>query len=273
MNITINKNTDDGVLKLARLGMFAKGAIYCILGVLTTLAAFNIGGQTAGKSDALKFLYEQPFGKILLAILTVGLLGYVVWRFVQAIKDPENAGDDTKGIMTRIGYAASGVFYGFLTFEAAKMLFRGGSSGSSDSKNQELVGQLLDKPFGQILVGIVAVVFIGKAIYQFYRAYSGSFTKKVRDSNLQQDVKNLVRKAGVAGYTARGVVIGIIGYFFLKAAIQANPGQAQGSEGAFKFIESSPFGPYLLAIVAIGLVCYGVFMFVKARYRVMPSSL
>lgn len=190
------------------------------------MAAFNIGGQTTGKSDTLKFLYEQPYGKILLGLLAFGLLGYVIWRSVQAIKDPENVGDDKKGIAQRIGYGASGIIYGALTFQAIKMLFQGGSSGGGGNQNQEIVSQLLYKPFGQILVGIVAVVFIGKAIYQFYRAYSGNFTKKVKSSSLNHEVKEIVRKTGVAGYTARGVVIAIIGYFFLRAAIEANPGEA-----------------------------------------------
>lgn len=273
MDLTLNKDADEGIVKMARVGMAAKGAVYCILGVLTTLAAFNIGGQKAGKSDTLKFLYQQPFGKILLALLALGLLSYVIWRFIQAIKDPENVGNDKKGIATRIGYAASGVIYGALTYEAVRMLFTNGSGGSGGNGNQELVSSLLTKPFGQILVGIVAAIFIGKAIYQFYRAFSGKFNKKVQDSNLQHDVKKVVRKAGIAGYIARGVVIGIVGFLFLKAAIQANPDHAQSSEGAFQFIESSPYGPYLLALVALGLVCYGIFMFIKARYRVMPSSI
>lgn len=273
MDLTISTNTDDRIRKMARFGMIAKGVVYCILGFLTIMAAFNAGGQTAGKSDTLKFLYQQPFGKILLGIVALGLLCYVAWRFIQAIKDPENAGNGKKGAMKRTGYAASGIFYGFLIVEAIQMLFQGGSGSGGGNKNQELVSQLLNKPFGQILVSIVAVIFMGKAIYQFYRAFSGNFSKKVQSSNLQHDVKNIVRKAGLAGYTARGIVIGIIGFFFLKAAIQANPEQAQGSEGAFKFIEDSPFGPYLLAIVALGLICYGVFMFIKARYRIFPDSI
>ncbi len=267
------KDTDEGIKKLARFGMFAKGAVYVLLGGLTTLAAFNMGGQKAGKSESLKFLYEQPFGKILLGLLAIGLLGYVIWKFVQAFRDPENKGDDKKAIATRIGYGFSGLFYGFLAFEAIKILVQGGSSGGGGGKRQELVGQLLSQPFGQILVGIIAVAIIGKAIFQLYRAYSGSFAKEVDKSNLDHKVKETVRKAGVAGFTARGVVAGIIGYLFLKAAIQSNPNQAQGTEGAFEFLQSSPYGPYLLAAVAIGLVCYGVFMFIKARYKVMPSNI
>ncbi|MEQ9443300.1 MAG: DUF1206 domain-containing protein [Cyclobacteriaceae bacterium] len=275
MNVTLDQSKDEGIRKIARFGMFAKGAVYVILGVLTAMAAFGAGGEKAGKSDSLQFVREQPFGKVLLAILALGLISYVVWRFIQAIRDPENKGNDKSGIATRIGYAASGVLYGLFAFEAIRMLFSGGSSGSSGGNSQEtLVSTLLGQPFGQILVGIVAMVFFGKAAYQIQRAITGKFAKKIQDSELNYRVKDTLRKAGFVGYIARGIVIAIIGYLFLRAAIEANPDQAGGTEQAFQFIEaSSTWGTILLGIIAIGLACYGVFMFVKARYKVLPSSI
>lgn len=276
MNVTLDQSKDEGLKKIARFGMFAKGAVYVILGVLTAMAAFGQGGQTAGKSDSLQFVYQQPFGKILLGILALGLISYVVWRFIQAFRDPENKGSDKSGIATRIGYASSGVLYGLIAFEAVRMVFSGGSSGGGGGGNQQetLVSTLLGQPFGQILVGIVAVVFFGKAAYQIYRAVSGKFAKKIQDSELDHRVKDTLRKAGFVGYIARGIVIGIIGYLFLRAAIEANPNQAGGTVEAFQFIQTnSAWGTIMLGIIAIGLACYGVFMFVKARYRVLPSSI
>lgn len=274
MNVTLDQTKDESVRKIARIGMFAKGVVYVILGVLTAMYAFGSGGQKAGKDSALQFVYQQPFGKVLLALLAIGLICYVVWRFIQAFRDPENKGDDKSGIGTRIGYAASGVLYGVFAFEAIRMLFSNGSSGGGGDQKETIVSMLLGQPFGQILVGIVAVVFFGKAIYQIYRAVSGKFAKKVQDSELDHRVKDILRKAGYVGYIARGIVIGIIGYFFLRAAIEANPNEAGGTQQAFDFIQSSTaWGTILLGIIAIGLACYGVFMFVKARYRVLPSSI
>jgi len=274
MNVTLDQTKDESVRKIARVGMFAKGVVYVILGLLTAIYAFGSGGQKAGKDSALQFVYQQPFGKILLAILAAGLICYVVWRFIQAFRDPENKGDDKSGIGTRIAYAASGVIYGVFAFEAIRMLFSSGSSGGGGNQKETIVSTLLGQPFGQILVGIVAVVFFGKAIYQIYRAVSGKFAKKVQDSELDHRVKDTLRKAGYVGYIARGIVIGIIGYFFLQAAIEANPNEAGGTQQAFDFIQSSTaWGTILLGIIAIGLACYGVFMFVKARYRVLPSSI
>lgn len=280
MNVTLDavKDQDQNIMKFARFGMFAKGTVYVILGVLTAMAAFNVGGgQTTGKSGALEFVYSQPFGKFLLAIVALGLLGYVVWRWIQAFKDPEaQASDDgKKRAVKRISYFISGLAYGFIAFEAGRMVFtNGGSSGGGgSSQKQSLVAQILEWPAGQWIIGLIALIFFGKAIYQFYRSLSGEFAKKVQDSELDQRVKSTLRKAGMAGYLARGVVVGVIAYFFLKAALQSNAGQVEGTKGAFQFISSMTAGPWLLGIVAIGLACYGVFMFVKARYRVMPSSI
>lgn len=280
MNVTLDavKDQNKNVMKFARFGMFAKGTVYVILGVLTAMAAFNVGGgQTTGKSGALEFVYGQPFGKFLLAIVALGLLGYVVWRWIQAFKDPEaDASDDgKKRAVKRISYFISGLVYGFIAFEAGRMVFTGGGSsgGGGSSQKQSLVAQILEWPAGQWIIGLIALIFFGKAIYQFYRALSGEFAKKVQDSELDQRVKSTLRKAGMVGYLARGVVISVIGYFFMKAALQSNSEQVEGTKGAFQFISSMTAGPWLLGIVAIGLACYGVFMFVKARYRVMPSSI
>jgi len=279
MNVTLNsiKNQDDKIIKLARFGMFAKGTVYIILGVLTAMAAFNVGGgQTTGKSGALEFIYSQPFGKILLGVVALGLFGYVVWRWVQAFKDPEadSSDDGKKRGLQRVGYFFSGLAYGFIAFEAARMIFSGGSSsGGGNGQKQSLVAQILDWPGGQWIIGIIAAIFFAKAIYQVYRALSGEFDKKVRNSNLDNRVKEVLHKAGLVGYLARGVVISVIGYFFLQAALQSNPNQVKGTKGAFQFISDMAAGPWLLGIVAIGLACYGVFMFVKAKYRVMPSSI
>ncbi len=273
MSNTVNQKKDETIEKIARLGIGAKGAVYLILGVLTAMAAFNEGGQKAGQGDALKFLYEQPFGKVMLAFLTLGLIGYVIWRFIQALRDPEGEGEDKKAIIKRIGYAVSGVLYGLLAFEAIRLLMNSGSSGGSGDGQKQMVSTLLEQPFGQILVGAVALAVLGKGIYQIYSAYSGKFKEKVESTGLDARAQNLVMKVGKAGFVARGIVIGIIAYTLMRAAVQANASQAQGTEGAFSFIQSSSYGSILLGIVAIGLACYGVFQIVKARYRVMPSNM
>ncbi|GEO03277.1 membrane protein [Adhaeribacter aerolatus] len=257
----------------ARFGMAAKGVVYSLVGALAFMAAFEINGnseQGAGKQGVFQFILEQPFGKILLGIVTLGLVCYTIWRFIQAFMDSESKGADAKGIGKRIGYAFSGVIYGSLAFYAAKLVLGSGSSSGGGDSRQTLAGKLLEQPFGQWLVGIVAIVTMGMGLYQIYKAISGKYLKNVQTASIKSEIKDMLMKAGKVGYIARGIVWGIIGFLFLKAAMNSNAQEAGGTSSAFQFLEQS-YGSILLGAIAIGLVCYGVFMFVRARYEVINT--
>ncbi len=251
--------------KFARFGISAKGFVYCLIGGLTLAAAFGMGGKKTDTGGVLTTLSEQPFGQALLGITALGLLGFVFWRLYQAIVDPEDVGNDLNGVFTRIAYSVSAIFYGALAFTAVRMIFSGGS-GNSGGGRESTVSTLLSKPYGQILVGLLGAIFLGKAIFQFYRAYSGKFKKKVQAAELDNRAEQLVLNTGYVGYTARGIVMGVISYLTFHAAFTANSSEAGGTKEAFSFLQNE-FGTFILAIIAAGLFAYGFFMFVKARYR------
>lgn len=251
--------------KFARFGIATKGLVYILIGGLTALAAFGRGGQTTDSSGVLAFLGSQAYGKVLLIVTAIGLTGYVFFRFYQAIKDPEARGTGTRGIVIRLGYAGSGVFYGLLAFSAISTVMGSGSSGKS---NESMIGMLLSKPFGQVLVGLVAVILFGKALYQFYKAYSGKHGEQVTASGLDSRTRNMVFKAGKIGYTSRGLVIGIVAVLTFRAAFTANSGAGGGTKEAFSLMQNE-FGSVVLGIIALGLLVYGMFMLVKARYKRM----
>merc|ERR1711916_144304 len=112
-------------------GIATKGVVYFLAGILTTMAAIGAGGQKTDSKGVFSFIQNQAFGQVLLAIIALGLAGYVFWRLYQAIADPENIGDDAKGTFTRLGYAISGIVYGTLTYTAVKMITETGSSGGN----------------------------------------------------------------------------------------------------------------------------------------------
>lgn len=260
------------VENFAKAGLTAKGIVYCLVGIIAFMAAFELGGQStksADRSSVFQFILDQPFGKILLGIVALGLLCYVIWRFIQAIQDTDGKGSDAKGIFKRLRYAFSGVVYGALAFLAAKMALGNGGSGGSDSR-QTLASELLQQPFGQWLAGIVAVGIIIAGLYQIYYGYSEKYKKQIRSTGLKSDIEDKMIRAGMAGFIARGIVWLVIGYMFLQAALQSNSQQAGGSSKAFAFLEEASYGSYLLGAVALGLICYGVFMFMRAKY--MPIT-
>lgn len=253
----------------AKIGLSAKGLVYCLSGLLALAAALNFGGSasSAGKQQVFGFIEDQPFGKWLLLAVAIGLVCYTAWRWIQAFKDTEDKGTDKEGLAQRFAYFFSGLVYAALGVYAFNRFFGSGGGGNGQ---QDLVTRALQQPFGQWLVGIAAAIMIGIGFYQIYRAFSGKYKKYVKQG-LHHDAAGWISKIGVAGYTARGIVWLILGWLFIKAAVRSNAKEAGGSDAAFQWLEDSAYGAYLLGAVALGLICYGLFMFLRAKYQAIHT--
>lgn len=256
---------------LARLGYATKGVVYAVIGVLAVMMAVGAGGASTNSRGALQIIAEQPFGRILVGVTALGLLGYALWRFVQAVHDPEGKGSDVKGIIQRLGYGVSGIVYVGLTVVAARLALTGGGGGGGDSQ-QAWTAQLLAQPFGQWLVGILGAVVIGVGLYHFYQAYKATFMKEYKTGEMSATERRGAKRCGQFGLVARGVTFGIIGGFLITAAVQADASEARGVAGALTTLAYQPYGPWLLGAVALGLIAYSVFCFSQARYRHLPTG-
>ncbi len=259
----------DWVVWLGRFGYAAKGVVYVVIGALAVQVAIGSGGETTGPSGALNSIARQSYGQILLILVAVGLFGYALWRLSQAWIDPEDEGHDAKGIIKRIGYAISGVIYGFLGIEAVRIVMgsSSGSGGGGEQQAEDWTARLLAQPFGQWLVAIVGVIMIGTGLYQGYRAYSAKFKQKLKLNEMSVTEQTWAVRSGCLGFAARGVVYLLLGGFLIQAALTSNPEEAGGIGQALRELVQQPYGPWLLGLVAAGLVAYGFFCFVLARYR------
>lgn len=264
INITEIKR-DKGITALARAGLIAKGFVYAVSGLLALMAAFHIGGESSEDADrtgVLYYLYEASYGKWLLPVLAVGLLCYSIWRFIEAWHYTKGSDSDWKKVAR---YILSGLAYLVVAFTAVKIVLHKDEKGG-DSQ-QAFAGEILSKPFGQWLLGIAALIIAGIGIYQVYYGLSEKYRKHVQNMNLHTKHANLMLAAGKIGYVARGIVWLIIGYLMMQAALAASSAQAGDSGEAFSFVEGSPMGKYLLAALGVGLIGYGCFNFIRARYE------
>ena len=255
---------------LARLGYAAKGIVYLIIGWLAVQLVIGAGGKTTDQRGALQTIYEQPFGKLLLALVVIGLLGFAIWCFLQAWFDTEGKGSDIKGIIGRLGYAVTGVTYAILAFGAFQLVAGMGTSSttkSTTSSTQDVTAQLLKHSWGVAVVVILGLIVIGVACYMFAKAYTAKFQRRLLLTGLSAQLRRGVVFLGRFGYAALSVVFSIIGIFLIVAAVQHNPHEAKGLDAALQTLIQQPFGPFLLGIVALGLIAYGVYSFVEARYR------
>ncbi|OBX24576.1 uncharacterized protein DUF1206 [Gelidibacter algens] len=245
---------------IARIGLSAIGFVYVLVGVLTAMAALNLGGQKTGTKGAIGFLSNQPLGKTLLAIIALGLLCYVFWRMYQTIFDSRNLGTGVKALFTRAGYFTGGLFYGSLAFLAIKLFF-----GSGQDQNQDVIVGLLNSKYGSSVAVILGLILAGKSVFEIYFVLSNQFKKNVHSSEIPEKAKNLLLKFGVIGHGARSVVFGIMSFLTIRAGFTARNEDLSTVTDAFQFLKYE-FGAFVLGFVAVGFICYGLYMFVKARY-------
>ncbi len=251
--------------RFASFGIATKGVVYFIIGILTAMTAFGYGGKKSDSTTVLDFLFSQSYGKFILIVLAIGLLGYVFWRWYQAIANPNDIDDNAKGVIKRVAYFISGILYGSLAYTAVKMVV-----GNDSQSGSSFFSKLFNSDYATVSTVVIGLVFIGKGIYEFYQGYSGKFKDEVEAAGLDHKAQDYVMKAGKIGYTSRGLVAGILGFLFVKAGL-ANNAQQLSKTDAFSFIQDE-FGSIVMGIVALGLVGYGIFMIVKAKYSSLVVS-
>jgi|SRR5579864_39795 len=250
----------DGFEWLSRAGFVARGLVYGIIGILAVKLALGSGGQSASQKGALQAIAHQPFGHFLLLLVAIGLAGYSLWRLTRAILGHGPEGSDSG--FDRVAAAASGIVYAGLCALAVEILL--GSSGSSSSGNAKGV---FGWPAGVWLVGIAGAVLIAVGLYQGYRGVSHDFLEDSKTEEMSPGVRSWIKWIGAFGYLSRMVVFGLVGVFLIKASIDYNPSKAVGLDGALARLRDSAYGPYMLGVVATGLIAFGLYSLSDARYR------
>lgn len=247
---------------LARFGYAAKGVVYLLAGGLSARAAFGLGGRTVDKSEALLAVVGGPVGQLILALIGLGLIGYVLLRFAQALLDPERKGAGAQGIAIRAGYLMSGLVYAGLALSALRLALGAGSQGDS---LQRRVAWIFGLPLGRWLVGVAGLVLLGVGLWQIYQAYSADFSEHLRWADMNAIEQTAARRLGQAGLAARGIVAGLIGGFAVQAALAFDAAKVRESGGALQAL-AEPLGPWAAGVVAVGLAAYGLYMLVVAWY-------
>lgn len=247
---------------LARAGLVARGVVYGLIGVLALELAFGEGGKATDQQGALQTIAHQSFGKLLLILLAIGLGGYALWRLIRAAVG--HGAEQRDSTFERISSLDSGIAYGLLCIAAVQILTS--SSGGSESTKQT-TGGVLAWTGGTVLVGVAGAILIGVAIYQAYKGLAKKFLEDAKTGEMSEGVEKAYTALGVFGHVARAVVFALIGYGLVKAALDYNSKEAIGLDGALRELAHASYGPVLLGLVAAGLIGFGAYSIVDARYR------
>lgn len=254
---------------LARAGYATRGALYVIIGGLAALLAFGYGGQATDTKGALLSLYRQPFGALLLGLSAVGLASYAAFLLCRAALDPEREAHGRKAPFQRAWWGIMALVHLALSVWAASMVL-GTGSGTHDGDEQArgLTAALLAwRPLGPWLVAGVGLGFVVGAGYNLYCAYIAKLDEALDLSRLRPTARRWVVGASRFGIAARACVALVTGGFFVLAAVRSNPNEAKGFADSLGALRAMPFGPYLFAGVALGLVAFGAYELIQARYR------
>ncbi len=270
-----------GIVTFARLGWVAKGIVYLLLGVIAIPIAQEGTGQDDGgtgqnqasQTGAVARIADSSFGVLALWVIAIGLMLYVVWRLISIALPADNS---AKAWLTRIGYAISAIVYASLAWTAISYARAGGSSGeggSEDSRIEKLTAEWLQKTAGQWLIGIVGVAVICIGLAFIYRGIKADFRKELEPGGVGPISHETIVTLGRIGWVGRGVMMGIVGWFLTRAAINFRPDEAKGIDGALREATASGLGRGLVWVVAIGLAVYGIYCVVSApRERLRGSD-
>ena len=249
---------------LLRFGFVVRGIIYVLPGIFALRLAIGPHGAAIPPTGAIALIGHQPYGKVLLFLVAVGLAGYALWGVIRAVLDPLRRGHSPAGIANRLGFGLSALAHVVLLVATIRYL---GGTVPQSTTSQSWVAFLAANPYGPWLLGIVGVAWtVGAGLSQIVAGWRGSFEDDLEAERMGPGVHRWGVLLGRVGVMVRGAVFTIVGAFLVATAFHANPHDAQGMDGALLGLQRQPYGRWLLAVAALGIIAFGLFSLLCARW-------
>ena len=273
--LRVGGSNDDRVETVGRVALATQGLLYVIMGILALQVAAGDHSAEPSQRGALEAVVRQPFGKALLVVVLVGLVAHALWRIVLAIRGEPGPDDDAGSLAKRLGNVGRAAIYIGFIVAGVKLLSDAGSSssggggggGSGGDTAQKGTAQVLDLPGGTALVVIAGLAIIGAGVWNVVKGLGRKFEDDLSLGSLDESRRKAVVTSGTIGYAARGVVFGMVGVFLVQAGLTHDPDKTKGLDGALLEVAEADYGPWLLGLLAAGLILFGLYRMLDGRYR------
>ena len=251
-----------------RLGLVAYGLVHLVVAFLAVQLALGDREGKVSTTGALAEIAQQPFGQTLLWIIAIGLFVLVLWRLAEAILGDrsEQHGEIEWG--HRIGSLLKAAVYGVLGFSA----FQVATSDDSGSKGQggggsSMTGTVMGWPGGQWLIALVGLGVVAYGLFQVWTGFSDKHAEKLEAEGKSGETGKAFLLFGKIGYCAKGAALILVGAIIAWAGVQHDTKESNtGLDQALSSLLDEPFGPWLVGLIGLGLACYGLFCFARARH-------
>ncbi|MDQ3394344.1 MAG: DUF1206 domain-containing protein [Bacteroidota bacterium] len=256
------KNIKKIIHYLPVYGCIATGIIYFAVGVIAILSFLRIKHGGADESSLMEYLNDFLVGNILVWVILLGTVSYIMWRIYESIKDPYNYGKSAMGLAKRGGIALSSIADVLIAFTAIQVKLGTGNiqEDGEPEEQRQLVAGLMQDDWGIWVVIAIGVIICFTAAVQFFYGITRGYKERLDINNFSSTLKSIIHILAWVGYLARGFILGIIGFFFIKAGVVENANHIVNTDKAFDFIGDN-VGHLFFILVAIGTICYGLFMF------------
>ncbi len=256
--------------RLARLGLVVRGLIYFVPGAFALEWALGRHRQPMTQASVIDLIGKQPLGRGLLVIVAVGLAGYAAWGVIRTILDPLRRGRSPAGIALRIGYATSAVAYTGLLIATLRLL---GGGLARVAPTQDWSIAMLARPFGGVIVAGIGLCWIfGSGVAQIATGWSRTFERDLRLERMSGAERRWAVGLGRVGLVARGLVFTVIGILLVAAALRVQPRSEMGLEGALTELAHQPYGKVLVGLAGLGLMTFGCYSAMCARWLRMRAD-
>jgi Domain of Unknown Function (DUF1206) len=249
---------------LTRLGFGVRGFIYITIGMLALSVAFGKGGTLVDPQGAIAAIGKQPAGLFLLWVVLIGLISYALWGVIRAVFDPLGKGNDSKGVLARVGFLLSAASYAYLALYTYGLISGSGSSAQGGGGPQHSLATIMSAPWGRWLIGLIGLGILIDGLYQIILGLDAKFDKQYKTYAMTPEEVHAATQLGRIGTAARGIVFAMVGGLILVAAVQSNPNQPVGIGAALSTLLRQPYGIWLLGLIALGLIAFGLYSMLSA---------
>lgn len=246
---------------LPMFGCISTGLIYATVGVIAMLSFLKIREGGADESSMLMVLNDFILGKLLVWIILTGTVSYIVWRFYETVADPYGYGTNLLGLSRRMGICLSSVTDILVVYAAIRVLLGIGDiqANGQPFEERETVNLILHTRGGKGLVISIGIAIMITALIQLLYGFTKGYKERIDLDHFNKISERILHGLAWAGYLARGIILGITGFFSFKAGLSGNGNYVVNTDKAFDFI-GDHVGHVYFILVAIGTICYGIFM-------------